>query len=171
VLERYATRAISCYHLRATQARGLYFWVLQILFRKDWACAQPQTPPEFSHEESNISGHSTATCSTAQWADTPRGRAQSRRVELTLVPSGSVTPSLHPHDATGRRDAAARDDLLAPDRPFPLRWAWRWRPVAGQVAELDHLVLARHRRRRFLPSREHGDSAGDGPVLGVPDNG
>ena len=32
------------------------------------------------------------------------------------------------------------DDPLAPDRPFPLRWAWRWRSVAGQVAELDRLV-------------------------------
>jgi trehalose/maltose hydrolase-like predicted phosphorylase len=29
---------------------------------------------------------------------------------------------------------------LAPKRPFPLRWAWRWRSVAGQVAELDRLV-------------------------------
>ena len=32
------------------------------------------------------------------------------------------------------------DDPLAPDRPFSLRWAWRWRSVAGQVAELDRLV-------------------------------
>ena len=31
-------------------------------------------------------------------------------------------------------------DLLEPDRPFPLRWAWRWRSVAGQVAEFDRLV-------------------------------
>jgi trehalose/maltose hydrolase-like predicted phosphorylase len=30
--------------------------------------------------------------------------------------------------------------LLAPDRPFPLRWVWRWRSVAGQVAELDRIV-------------------------------
>ena len=29
---------------------------------------------------------------------------------------------------------------LAPERPFPLRWIWRWRSVAGQVAELDRLV-------------------------------
>jgi trehalose/maltose hydrolase-like predicted phosphorylase len=29
---------------------------------------------------------------------------------------------------------------LAPDRPFPLRWTWRWRSVAGQVAEFDRLV-------------------------------
>src|SRR5262249_54844201 len=32
------------------------------------------------------------------------------------------------------------DDPLAPERPFPLRWAWRWRSVAGQVAEFDRLV-------------------------------
>jgi trehalose/maltose hydrolase-like predicted phosphorylase len=29
---------------------------------------------------------------------------------------------------------------LEPDRPFSLRWAWRWRSVAGQVAELDRIV-------------------------------
>jgi trehalose/maltose hydrolase-like predicted phosphorylase len=27
-----------------------------------------------------------------------------------------------------------------PDRPFSLRWTWRWRSVAGQVAELDRVV-------------------------------
>jgi trehalose/maltose hydrolase-like predicted phosphorylase len=32
------------------------------------------------------------------------------------------------------------EDPIAPDRPFPLRWVWRWRSVAGQVAELDRLV-------------------------------
>ena len=32
------------------------------------------------------------------------------------------------------------DDPLAPDRPFSLRWSWRWRSVAGQVAELDRLI-------------------------------
>jgi trehalose/maltose hydrolase-like predicted phosphorylase len=26
-------------------------------------------------------------------------------------------------------------DKLTPDRPFSLRWSWRWRSVAGQVAE------------------------------------
>jgi trehalose/maltose hydrolase-like predicted phosphorylase len=29
---------------------------------------------------------------------------------------------------------------LAPDRPFSLRWVWRWRSVAGQVVELDRLA-------------------------------
>jgi trehalose/maltose hydrolase-like predicted phosphorylase len=31
-------------------------------------------------------------------------------------------------------------EVLAPERPFPLRWIWRWRSVAGQVAELDRFV-------------------------------
>ena len=31
-------------------------------------------------------------------------------------------------------------ELLAPERPFSLRWVWRWRSVAGQVAEFDRLV-------------------------------
>ena len=31
-------------------------------------------------------------------------------------------------------------DLLAPHRPFPLRWVWRWRSVAGQATEFDRLV-------------------------------
>ncbi|HEY7579356.1 MAG TPA: HAD-IA family hydrolase [Acetobacteraceae bacterium] len=29
---------------------------------------------------------------------------------------------------------------LIPERPFSLRWIWRWRSVAGQVLELDRLV-------------------------------
>jgi trehalose/maltose hydrolase-like predicted phosphorylase len=39
-------------------------------------------------------------------------------------------------------DAALRlgRDPLAPDRPFPLRWAWHWRSSAGQVAEFHRLV-------------------------------
>jgi trehalose/maltose hydrolase-like predicted phosphorylase len=31
-------------------------------------------------------------------------------------------------------------DPLAPGHPFPLRWTWRWRSIAGQVAEFDRLV-------------------------------
>lgn len=31
-------------------------------------------------------------------------------------------------------------ERLIPDRPFSLRWLWRWRSVAGQVAEFDRLV-------------------------------
>src|SRR5918993_5446532 len=32
------------------------------------------------------------------------------------------------------------DELLTPERPFSLRWSWRWLSVAGQVAELDRFV-------------------------------
>jgi trehalose/maltose hydrolase-like predicted phosphorylase len=41
---------------------------------------------------------------------------------------------------TGAATLLLGDDLLASERPFPLRWAWRWRSVAGQVAEFDRLV-------------------------------
>src|SRR5215470_1416940 len=41
---------------------------------------------------------------------------------------------------TGAAALLLGDTPLAPERPFPLRWAWRWRSVAGQVAEFDRLV-------------------------------
>jgi trehalose/maltose hydrolase-like predicted phosphorylase len=41
---------------------------------------------------------------------------------------------------TGAATLRLGGDVLAPDRPFPLRWAWRWRSVAGQVAEFERLV-------------------------------
>jgi hypothetical protein len=41
---------------------------------------------------------------------------------------------------TGAATLLLGDDPLAPERPFPLRWVWRWRSVAGQVAEFDRLV-------------------------------
>ena len=31
-------------------------------------------------------------------------------------------------------------ELLAPGRTFPLRWVWRWRSIAGQVAEFERIV-------------------------------
>jgi hypothetical protein len=34
----------------------------------------------------------------------------------------------------------AGGSLLTPDRPFPLRWVWNFRSVAGQVVELDRIV-------------------------------
>jgi len=43
-------------------------------------------------------------------------------------------------------------DPLAADRPFPLRWTWRWRSTAAQVAELDRLVAV-----------ARGDTAEDDP--------
>jgi trehalose/maltose hydrolase-like predicted phosphorylase len=41
---------------------------------------------------------------------------------------------------TGAATLRLDGDPVAPDRPFSLRWVWRWRSVAGQVAELDRLV-------------------------------
>src|SRR5262249_39749994 len=41
---------------------------------------------------------------------------------------------------TGAAKLRLGGDPLVPDRPFSLRWAWRWRSVAGQVAEFDRLV-------------------------------
>ena len=41
---------------------------------------------------------------------------------------------------TGTARVRLGDDVLTPDRPFSLRWAWSWRSVAGQVAEFDRLV-------------------------------
>jgi trehalose/maltose hydrolase-like predicted phosphorylase len=41
---------------------------------------------------------------------------------------------------TGAANLRLGGDPLAPERPFPLRWAWRWRSVAGRVAEIDRLV-------------------------------
>src|SRR5262245_36356337 len=41
---------------------------------------------------------------------------------------------------TGAAALQLDDNPLAPDRPFSLRWSWRWRSVAGQVAEFDRLI-------------------------------
>jgi trehalose/maltose hydrolase-like predicted phosphorylase len=42
---------------------------------------------------------------------------------------------------TGTATLRLAGDRLAPERPFPLRWTWSWRSVAGQVAEFDRLVV------------------------------
>jgi trehalose/maltose hydrolase-like predicted phosphorylase len=41
---------------------------------------------------------------------------------------------------TGAAALRLGDEVLAADRPFSLRWAWRWRSAAGQVAEFDRLI-------------------------------
>src|SRR5215831_12203023 len=41
---------------------------------------------------------------------------------------------------TGAATLRLGGEPLVADRPFSLRWAWRWRSVAGQVAEFDRLV-------------------------------
>lgn len=37
-----------------------------------------------------------------------------------------------------RRDG----ELMEPERPFPLRWIWRWRSIAGQVVEFERMISA-----------------------------
>jgi trehalose/maltose hydrolase-like predicted phosphorylase len=41
---------------------------------------------------------------------------------------------------TGAATLRLDGDLLAPDRPFPLRWVWQWRSVAGQTTAFDRMV-------------------------------
>jgi trehalose/maltose hydrolase-like predicted phosphorylase len=41
---------------------------------------------------------------------------------------------------TGAATLRLGADLVTADRPFSLRWTWRWSSVAGQVAQLDRLV-------------------------------
>src|SRR6516164_6027330 len=41
---------------------------------------------------------------------------------------------------TGAATLRLGGDRLAPERPFPMRWLWRWRSVAGQIAEFDRVV-------------------------------
>jgi trehalose/maltose hydrolase-like predicted phosphorylase len=48
-------------------------------------------------------------------------------------------------------------DRLHPERPFPLRWAWRWRSVADQRAELDRIVAV---ARTDTPEENPAPSAG-----------
>jgi hypothetical protein len=58
---------------------------------------------------------------------------------------------------TGAATLRLDGEALDPDRPFPLRWAWRWRSAAGQVAELDRLVaVARADTREDDPAPPAG---------------
>jgi trehalose/maltose hydrolase-like predicted phosphorylase len=59
------------------------------------------------------------------------------------------------------------DGPLEAERPFSLRWAWRWRSVAGQVAELDRLVAAaRADTPEDDPSSRAEDALGRATALG-----
>jgi HAD superfamily hydrolase (TIGR01509 family) len=49
-------------------------------------------------------------------------------------------------------------EVLTPERPFPLRWVWRWRSVAGQVAEFDRLISV---ATSMGPSEDPGPAAED----------
>ena len=62
----------------------------------------------------------------------------------------------------GRATLRAGDEELVPERPFSLRWVWRWRSVAGQAIELDRIVaVARADRagRRSGAGRRYGTGA------------
>jgi trehalose/maltose hydrolase-like predicted phosphorylase len=50
-------------------------------------------------------------------------------------------------------------DPLVPERPFSLRWAWRWRSAAGQVAELDRLVAVARADTSEDDPAPHADAA------------
>src|SRR5262249_26421415 len=58
---------------------------------------------------------------------------------------------------TGAATLRLGGEPLAPDRPFSLRWAWRWRSVAGQVAEFERLVAV---ARADTPEHDPAPSAG-----------
>ena len=41
---------------------------------------------------------------------------------------------------TGAATLRLANEMMAPDRPFSLRWVWSWRSAAGQIAEFDRLI-------------------------------
>ncbi|MBV8684044.1 MAG: HAD-IA family hydrolase [Caulobacteraceae bacterium] len=44
------------------------------------------------------------------------------------------------------------DEDIPPERPLPLRWIWRWRSKAGQVAEFDRFVTVTRRQSHDDPA-------------------
>jgi hypothetical protein len=66
---------------------------------------------------------------------------------------------------TGAATLRLDGNALESERPFPLRWVWHWRSVAGQVAELDRLVaVARADRPQDdpVPPYRFGAQSGNG---------
>ena len=54
---------------------------------------------------------------------------------------------------TGHAALKLDGEFLGAERPFPLRWVWRWRSVAGQVAEFSRLIaVARADTREQEPA-------------------
>jgi hypothetical protein len=55
---------------------------------------------------------------------------------------------------TGHAALDLDGEVLGAERPFPLRWVWRWRSVVGQVAEFSRLIaVARADTREEDPAR------------------
>jgi trehalose/maltose hydrolase-like predicted phosphorylase len=68
---------------------------------------------------------------------------------------------------TGAATMRLGGDVLPVDRPFSLRWAWRWQSVAGQVAEFDRLVaVARADTPQDDPARAACVALARGRALG-----
>jgi trehalose/maltose hydrolase-like predicted phosphorylase len=56
---------------------------------------------------------------------------------------------------------------LVPERPFPLRWSWRWQSVTGQLVELDRIVaVARGDTPEDDPARIAGEALARSRALG-----
>src|SRR6516162_6549339 len=67
----------------------------------------------------------------------------------------------------GSATLRADGNSLVPERPFSLRWIWRWRSVAGQVVELDRLVtVARSDRQVDDPAPIATDALARSRALG-----
>lgn len=68
---------------------------------------------------------------------------------------------------TGAASLRVEDNELAPDRPFPLQWTWRWRSVAGQAAEFNRLVsVARADKGEPDPTARAAHALGRNTALG-----
>ena len=58
----------------------------------------------------------------------------------------------------GSATLRANGKPLVPERPFSLRWVWRWPSVAGQVVELDRIVTV---ARADTPKDDPAPAAGE----------
>jgi trehalose/maltose hydrolase-like predicted phosphorylase len=68
---------------------------------------------------------------------------------------------------SGSVNLRAGDTLLVPERPFSLRWLWRWRSVAGQAIELDRIVgVARANKLEDDPAPKAGEAVSRSRALG-----
>ena len=81
---------------------------------------------------------STATASTLSWRPASRWPAwvwnQCFWSRTSVL--GAPRARARAWQSAGAATLRLGDDVLAPIRPFPLRWAWRSRSVAGQAANL-----------------------------------